>query len=249
MRLRPLSILITAATVFAACAPLVSPAPRAAAKPAAPAGAVLERSGLPPAAPTERPKRTGLHPGLFEDLDTARAALTPLPTPTATPTAEIADELPVAAYVPPRSESLGPLIASAAAPNIAAALRLVEQGRQQLDNRNYETALDVLERAVAIDPANVHGYYYLAAVHFERESYSQAIAFANRAAVLADRGDAAWAGRTHALQGAVFEKVGRYADARSAYSRAVEIDPGNVGARVGLARLGGAAAEAAPRSP
>jgi Flp pilus assembly protein TadD len=41
------------------------------------------------------------------------------------------------------------------------------------------------------------------------------------------------------LQGAVFEQVGRYPDARKAYQQALGADPQNSAARVALARLGG----------
>jgi tetratricopeptide (TPR) repeat protein len=39
------------------------------------------------------------------------------------------------------------------------------------------------------------------------------------------------------LEGAAFEAVGRYPDARKAYQKAVEADPNNLAARVGVARL------------
>jgi tetratricopeptide (TPR) repeat protein len=135
------------------------------------------------------------------------------------------------------SESLLAKIGPNTAPNVAAAFRLIEEGRQQMTERNYDHALDRLERAVAIDPTNPYGYYFLARVHYLKKKYDQAIAFANRAAVLGARADPVFVGRIHALKGAVFEDVGRYPDARKAYEKAVSADPNNLAARVGVARL------------
>jgi tetratricopeptide (TPR) repeat protein len=101
----------------------------------------------------------------------------------------------------------------------------------------YDAALDRFERAVAIDPTSAYGYYFLARVHFLRKSYDQAIAFASRAASLTARTDRIWLGRIRSLEAAVFEEVGRYPDARKAYQQALEADPDNLSAQVGIARL------------
>jgi len=129
-------------------------------------------------------------------------------------------------------------ISTSTPPNVAAALRLIEDSRQQIRQGAYDAALDRLERAVAIDPTNVYGYYFLAQVHFFKKNYDQAVAFASRAASLGRRADAVSQGRIYGLQGAVFEQVGRYPDARRAYREALTADPNNAAARVGLSRLG-----------
>ena len=103
---------------------------------------------------------------------------------------------------------------------------------------DIDAALERLEQAVRIDPANPHGYYWLARVHYRQQQYDQAIAFTEKATVLFARSDAAWLSRSHSFAGAVFEEVGRYADARAAYQRALSADPSNVAALAGLARLG-----------
>jgi len=121
-------------------------------------------------------------------------------------------------------------------PNVAAALRLIEDSRQQMQRAGADRALDRLERAVAIDPTNAYGYYFLARVHYTKKDYDQSIAFASRAAVLC-RNDPIWLGRIYSLQGAVFEEAGRYPDARRAYQQAMQADPNNLAARVGVARL------------
>lgn len=245
----PTRILCSAliATFAAGCAPRVAPAPQP------PRHESGWQSPQPHAA--QPPLRTGLHPKLFEPAPTPIVAMQPEaieesiaePSEAAAPEFE-ENERPDAiaalaaqpADAPPnwRTESLAPRIASAAAPNVAAALRLVERGRQLLEDGNRDGALDALESALAIDPSNAFGYYYLARLYFERRSHNQALGFASRATILADAADAAWVGRTYALQGTIFEQVARYAEAREAYRRALEADPRNVAARVGLNRLG-----------
>lgn len=245
-------LILACCSLLAACAPQATPR-----KKTAPSAARVTSVPRPPVdvRPGEKPKRTGLHPELFVESPQAGEIYVE-PTPTATPTPESPDatttpaETPAAeteVLGPPRGESLDGLIAGASAPNIAAALRLVEQGRQQLVNGRSDAALDLLERAVAIDPTSAQGYYYLGVLHYDRGSYSQAIAFANRAVVLASSGGATWASRAYLLQATVYEKVGRYPDARTAYGRALDLDPGNTSARGGLSRLGGETRE--PNAP
>ena len=123
--------------------------------------------------------------------------------------------------------------------NTAAAMRLIEDGRQHLAEQRYDRALENFERAVTIDPSNAYGYYFLAQLHLVVKKYDQAIAFAGRAVALASRTDRVWQARAYGLQGAVFEQVGRYADARRAYQQAVAADPTNQAARSGMARVGG----------
>jgi len=135
------------------------------------------------------------------------------------------------------SESLTSRIGSSTPPNVAAALRLIEDGRQQMNQRRYDQALDRFERSVAIDPSNAYGYYFLAKLNYVMKKYDQAIAFAGRATQLVARGDRIWLARTYGLEGAVYEEVGRYPDARRAYQKAVDADPNNLAARVGMARL------------
>jgi len=123
-------------------------------------------------------------------------------------------------------------------PNVAAATRLVEAGRAQMAAGDYGAALEQLERAIAIDSGNPYAYYYLAELHLSHRTYDQAIAFADRAASLSDARAPAWASRAYTLQGNAFEAAGRFADARGAYTRAIQAAPGNLAAQVGLARVG-----------
>ena len=58
--------------------------------------------------------------------------------------------------------------------------------------------------------------------------------FAGRAVALGGTLDPAWLGRAYELQGAAFEAVGRYPDARAAYRNATAADPLNAAARAGV---------------
>jgi tetratricopeptide (TPR) repeat protein len=182
---------------------------------------------------------------VFEESKIGEAAgLTPAPAAPATPAPEELAALsnPAAEAMPSNvtsaePESLLSHIQPTTPPNVAAALRLIEEGRQQMKQSRYDQSLDRFERAVAIDPSNAYGYYFLAQLHYLKKDYDQTIAFASRAAVLSARSDRICLGRAYSLQGAAFEDVGRYPDARKAYQKAVEADPNNLAARVGVARL------------
>ncbi len=145
-----------------------------------------------------------------------------------------------AGELPAEPPSLLTRIDAQTPPNVAAAVRLVEEGRALLEQQSYDRALDRLERALVIDPSNAYSYYFLARLHFEQRAYDQAIAFADKSAVLSARADRLWAARAYVLQGAVFEQAGRYVDARAAYRRALAADPRSLAAQVGVTRLGGA---------
>jgi tetratricopeptide (TPR) repeat protein len=134
--------------------------------------------------------------------------------------------------------ALADTIGAATAPNVAAATRLVDAGRTRMAAGDDGAALEQFERAIAIDPGNPYAYYYLAELHFLHRTYDQAIAFADRAASLSDARAPDWASRAYTLQGNAFEAAGRFADARGAYTRAIQAAPGNLAARVGLARVG-----------
>ncbi|HVN87910.1 MAG TPA: tetratricopeptide repeat protein [Candidatus Binatia bacterium] len=164
------------------------------------------------------------------------ATATPTATETPTPTMPIA-----AAGTPTEVPSLVTRINNTTAPNVAAALRLVEEGRGLLDRQSYDPAQDRFERALAIDPTNAYGYYFLARLHVEKRNYGQAIAFADKSAVLAARDDKPLSARAYVLQGEVFEQVGRFPDARTAYRRALAADPSSSLAQSGMARVGGGA--------
>jgi len=219
--------------LFSACPPPRPPAPSAGHVPRPPATPTSARRRPTPTAATlleESP--IGEAPELTLPPAAAPVGATPaataLPTPTTTPEEGATSAEP---------ESLLTHIGPGTPPNVTAALRLIEDGRQRMEQGAYDAALDRFERAVAIDPTNAYGYYFLARVHFLKKNYDQAIAFASRAASLSARTDRVSLGRIRSLEGAVFEEVGRYPDARKAYQQAIEADPDNLSAQVGLTRL------------
>jgi predicted negative regulator of RcsB-dependent stress response len=191
-------------------------------------------------------------PVVSRDRMTRFVAPSPWRIPTATPTLAAATETATpesSATGAPSAEaaraaeigelpSLVSQIDASTRPNVAAALRLVEDGRAALAEQVYDRALDRFERALAIDPSNAYGYYFLARLHYDKHSYDQAIAFADKAAMLSANSDPALSARAYALQGAIFEEVGRYPDARGAYRKALQEDGRNLAAQVGMTRLG-----------
>lgn len=206
--------------------------PREVARAATPAALSERRATIPPAKLLEENTL-----GEAAELTPAADAQVPTPTPqqvAAIPPATTPEAVPATASEP---ESLLTHINATTPPNVAAALRLIEDGRQQMHQGRYDHALDRFERGVAVDPANAYGYYFLAQLHFQTKKYDQAVAFASRAVVLSARTDRILMGRSYGLEGAAFEAVGRYPDARTAYEKAVEADPNNLAARVGIARL------------
>jgi hypothetical protein len=215
--------------LFSACPPPQLPVPST---------REIEPPPAPPTSALRRPWPEATTP-LEESPVGEKSELTPPPeaTPTETPapTPTLAVETSLAA-----PESLLTHIGPGTPPNVAAALRLVEDARQQMQQGAYDAALDRLEGAVAIDPTNAYGYYFLARVYFLKKNYDQAIAFASRAASLSAHADRVCLGRIRSLEGAVFEEVGRYPDARKAYQQALEADPDNLSAQVGLTRLNSA---------
>lgn len=139
----------------------------------------------------------------------------------------------------PISISLLPTIQADTPTQVAAATRLVDAARGDLAGGDPPAALDKLERAIGIDPNNAYAYYFLAEAHLQRRSYDQAIAFAAKAANLAARTAPDWMSRCNELRGRTYEAAGRFADARQAYARALQLDPNSRAAADGLARLGG----------
>jgi hypothetical protein len=241
---------LAALTLLAACTvlPEVSPPPARSAAPTAEPD--LDRATAPePALPTISPPAPLLEESEVGNDSGFKPTPGALPTPAlaaldAAPTPEVmaSIHLPDTGAAPPPTaepESLLTHLGPTTPPNVAAAMRLIEDGRQHLAQGQYDQAQERFERAVAIDPVNAYGYYYLAQLYFLMKKYDQASAFAGRAVTLATRTNRVWLARAYGLQGAVFEEVGRYADARKAYQKAAQADPNNLAARVGMGRLGG----------
>lgn len=74
--------------------------------------------------------------------------------------------------------------------NSPAVLELSKQARQAMDERRFEEAAQLLERAVDIEPRNGSLWHELARVRFRQGNYEQAMELANRSNALADTGPA-----------------------------------------------------------
>jgi tetratricopeptide (TPR) repeat protein len=124
-------------------------------------------------------------------------------------------------------------------PQDVAALRFVEDGKNALSQDEIDRAREQFERAVAIAPSQPYGYYFLGRVAFVRGEHKQALAFLRKAELLFAQSDQAWLGETASLQGAVYEDLGDYTQARVAYQRCLQLLPANLKALSALARLAG----------
>jgi tetratricopeptide (TPR) repeat protein len=76
-------------------------------------------------------------------------------------------------------------------PRQVASLRLTEQGRSLLENERPDDAIDMLERAVSLNPGNGQNYYYLAEAWLMKHEPKQANEY-NRLAGLYLRGKPDW---------------------------------------------------------
>jgi tetratricopeptide (TPR) repeat protein len=123
-------------------------------------------------------------------------------------------------------------------PHVAAATRLADQARLRMVDGDADGAVELLERAVAVDPQNPYAYYFLAEANLQRGAYDQASTFAERAALLSARASNRWLCRSYGLQGRILEKAGAFTAARQAYQHALQADPRDAAAHAGLARVG-----------
>lgn len=79
-------------------------------------------------------------------------------------------------------------------PRMLAAASLVEQGKTYLDNGQPDQALNILERALSIDPGSGKTYYYMAEAWLMKKNKRQAVEF-NRLAGMYLSDDHQWADR------------------------------------------------------
>jgi eukaryotic-like serine/threonine-protein kinase len=100
------------------------------------------------------------------------------------------------------------------------------------DERNYDTALKELERALASSPNNADIYYYVAQVYRRQGRWREAVASFQRARALDPLNDsiAFTAGNNYLF-------MRDWPAAAASFNRALEISPGRVLPRVGLAYL------------
>jgi Tetratricopeptide repeat len=165
--------------------------------------------------------------------------ISPLPAPPAAKKAEEIIPVPPVVKEPTASVPAAPVLpeSTALSPRELAALRFVEVGKRLLDQADLDRAREQFERAVALAPFQPYGYYFLGRVAYAYHQHKQAVAFLHKAELLFAPGDRAWIGETTSLQGAVYEDLGDYAQARAAYQRCLQVAPANLKALSALARL------------
>jgi tetratricopeptide (TPR) repeat protein len=134
------------------------------------------------------------------------------------------------------NQSLGPEIAQAVAPALAASLRLTESARKQLIDGRVDDAMRDLTRAVSLDPADAFAYYYLGRAYLARNNYAQALTFLRRAEI-GFNGRPDWTAEALSYEGLCDEELGDTSEAAEAYKRALAASPSNFRARVGYGRL------------
>ncbi|MFH0812794.1 MAG: tetratricopeptide repeat protein [Pseudomonadota bacterium] len=76
-------------------------------------------------------------------------------------------------------------------PRVVASLQLTEQGRKLLEIKKVDDAIEVLERAMSLNPANGQNYYYLAEAWFIKGNIKQAEEFNHLASIYLE-GDQGW---------------------------------------------------------
>jgi TolA-binding protein len=169
------------------------------------------------------------------------ATATPLPgttspgLPTAAPPA--AGELPMPRGLLSEAPLPAAVISSASNPANRVGLGLVEQARQAIADRQPDYAIRLLGRALSVDPVDPYVYFYLGRAYLDKGNYEQALTFWQRA-VIGFGTNAPWLGETYGFEGLAQEQMGRIADARIAYQKALAVAPGNALAQLGYARLG-----------
>ncbi len=100
-------------------------------------------------------------------------------------------EKPPVPGLPPPEMVKGPEQNARAAPRLAAAHSLIQEGYHRLASGDYDGAIRLLERAVGIHPGNGPGYFYLAEAWLGKTDFQRADRF-NELATLYLRHDPEW---------------------------------------------------------
>lgn len=164
----------------------------------------------------------------------------PTPAPSATPRPK--GKKPVAAPTrtpaPERDTTRDPLtrlVSEGTSSRDAAALKIGDRARVELDSGTTDEAFQLLDAAIESSP-KLQPLYVLRAKAFLAEGNAEmARADLDRAAALP--APTAWVAEAAAMKGAAFEVQGNKSEAIAAYRRALKIFPGNLTAKDALKRL------------
>ena len=165
----------------------------------------------------------------------------PTPAPSATPRPKAKRPAPTPSRAPaperdPTREPLGRLVTKGTSSRDAAALKLGDRARTELDSGTTDEAFQLLDTAIESAPKLQPLYVLRARAYVAEGNAEMARADLDRAAALP--APTAWVAEAAAMRGAVFEVQGNRTEAIAAYRRALKIFPGNLTATEALKRLG-----------
>ncbi len=130
------------------------------------------------------------------------------------------------------------LIQSETSPQMAASLRLTEEGKNYLNSGNLIKASELLERAVTISPSNPYAYFFMARLRFERKEHKQSLGLLSKAEMLF-KDNPRWLSDVYSLMGKNHESLFQYNDAKRRYEQALKLNDGNLEAKEGMERVKG----------
>jgi tetratricopeptide (TPR) repeat protein len=172
---------------------------------------------IPGCAARARPPRTVTAPPPVRQrgpIETARAR-PPAPPAPARPPAAHADDGPLTAKIDASTPA-----------GRTAALRLIEEGRQRLAAGDAARAIELFERAIAVDGRVPYAYYFLAKAHAHADHRALAHRFLDRAEQKLGS-EPYWLSEVWSLRGTLLARDGKRPEAEAAYRRALEAWPGN----------------------
>lgn len=128
------------------------------------------------------------------------------------------------------------LIHPSTTPQMAASLRLTEEGKNYLNSGNLIKASEVLEKAITIDTANPYAYYYFAKLRSERREHKQSLGLLSKAEMLF-KDNPHWLSDVYSLMGKNHESLFQYNDAKKRHEQALKLNSENIEAKEGMERL------------
>lgn len=132
-----------------------------------------------------------------------------------------------------KSDSIYQQIVAADSTGGDARFALNEMGKLRFRRQDYEDAVGIFQRRIALDPNNDEAYYYLGLSYKEMKRYPEALA-ALRQATLLGEGKA----DRHFWLGILYAQLDSVEDARRSFLRSVEIDSTAKSASVAYQQLG-----------
>ncbi len=123
-----------------------------------------------------------------------------------------------------------------APPQEVAAYHLVEEGREQLNGGQTDTAIATFQKALALAPSSPHANLALAEAKVEQGAFRAALVYCDRVSRLVGN-DPAWQWRVSLIRAHAFEGSGDVVRAGEEFRRVLEEEPDNAEALAGVTRL------------